>query len=252
MQVGGPANDLQQRRLRRVRRALGLGGAVLVVVGALYLVRTHVLRSGTPRPGLDDTRPVSARGGETAPPVVALKPGSHDADGQPAASLGRARAASGRPQLPTTAALPTTIEEAIESNPKLASDLACRDPTARFDMDYELHMIAGLRDCLAGRTHSIGKMEFVLFFDNDPNTRKGIGTGLEPRQSELSAEDDAVVLGCLKAYVVGSELQSSEKYGGGPKRYNGSQINLPLEDSRVYKQVREGTYTPGYDKCDYP
>ena len=102
------------------------------------------------------------------------------------------------------------------------------------------------------RTHSTGKFEFILFFDNDPITRKGTGTGLEPRESELSADDDAIVLECLKTYVIGSELQSSEKYGKGPKRYNGSGISLPLEDSNVFKQVREGTYTPGYDKCDYP
>jgi hypothetical protein len=179
--------------------------------------------------------------------------GSHDTAGHPAASLGRARAGADRqPQLAAEASLPTTIEEALENNPKLASDLACRDPTARFNMDYELQMILALRDCLAGRTHSTGKFEFMLFFDNDPSTHKGIGTGVEPHSSELSAEDDVVVLECLKAYVVGSVLWSSEKYGGGPKRYQGSQISLPLEDSNVYKQVREGTFTPGYDKCDYP
>ena len=134
----------------------------------------------------------------------------------------------------------------------LAKDLACRDPSARFIMDYELRMIAGLRDCLAFRTHSTGKVGFVLFFDNDPITRKGTGTGLEPRTSELAPEDDAVVLGCLNAYVVGSELWSSEKYGKGTKRYQGGQISLPLEDSLVYKKVTEGTYTPGYVGCDYP
>jgi hypothetical protein len=134
----------------------------------------------------------------------------------------------------------------------LAKDLACRDPSARFNMDYELRMIAGLRDCLASRTHSKGKLAFILFFDNDPTTLKGTGTGVELRTSELAPEDDAVVLECLNAYVVGSELSSSEKYGKGPKRYQGSQISLPLEDSLVYKQVMEGTYTPGYKNCDYP
>jgi hypothetical protein len=250
---------------------------VVVVIGALCLAAAYVLRPGARRPGLDDTKPpsarvaesassgvapqpgshdtkpLSARVAESASSGVAPQPGSHDTDVHPGASLGRARAASGRPpQLPGRAPVPTTIEDAIESNPMLAQDLACRDPSARFNMDYELRMIAGLRDCLGSRTHSTGKFEFVLFFDNDPITRKGTGTGLEPRASELSPEDDAVVLGCLKAYVVGSEFWSSDKYGKGSKRYQGSQISLPLENSLVYKQVREGTYTPGYKSCDYP
>jgi hypothetical protein len=242
-----------------MRRALGLGSAVLVVIGALYLAMTHVLRPGSRRPGLDDTRPSSARVAESAlhsgtePPGVAPQPGSHDTDGHPRASLERAWAASDRhPQLPAGGPLPTTIEEAIESNPTLAEDLVCRDPTARFNMDYDLRMTSGMRDCLAGKTHSTGRFEFVLFFDNDPITRKGTGTGVEPRRSELSPEDDAVVLECLKAYVVGSVLWSSEKFGKGSKRYQGAQISLPLEDSNVYKQVREGTYTPGFKGCDYP
>ena len=119
-------------------------------------------------------------------------------------------------------------------------------------MDYDLRLIAGMRDCLAGKTHSTGQLEFVLFFDNDPITRKGTGTGVEPRTSALAPEDDAVVLGCLKAYVVDSVLWSSEKFGKGSKRYRGDRISLPLEDSDVYKQVREGTYTPGTKGCDYP
>jgi hypothetical protein len=187
------------------------------------------------------------------PPGIASQPGSHDTDGQPGASFERAWAASDRPpQLPAGAPLPTTIEEAIESNSMLAKDLACRDPSARFNMDYDLRMIAGIRDCLAGKTHSTGRFEFILFFDNDPITRKGTGTGVEPRSSELSPEDDAVVLECLKAYVVGSVLWSSEKFGKGSKRYRADRISLPLEDSDVYKQVWEGTYTPGTKGCDYP
>ena len=230
---------------------------MLVVIGALYLAMTHVLRSGARRPVLDDTRPVSAHVAESAhsgtlPPGVAPQ-GPHGTDGHPRTSLERSWAASDRPpQLPAGAPLPTTIEEAIESNPMLAKDLECRDPSARFNMDYDLRMIAGLRDCLAFRTHSTGKFEFMLFFDNDPLTRKGTGTGVEPHTSELSPEDDAVVFECLKAYVVGSALWSSEKFGKGSKRYRGNQISLPLEDSNVYKQVTEGTYTPGYKGCDYP
>ena len=242
-----------------VRRALGLGCAVLVVIGALYLAMTHILRPGTRRPGLDDARPSSARVAGSAlhsgtePPGVAPQPGSHDTDVHLGDSLERAWAASdGQPQLPARAPLPTTIEEAIESNPMLAKDLACRDPSARFNMDYDLRMIAGMRDCLAGKTHSTGRFEFMLFFDNDPTTRKGTGTGVEPRTSELSPEDDAVVLECLKAYVVGSVLWSSEKFGKGSNRYRGDRISLPLEDSHVYKQVWEGTFTPGAQGCDYP
>jgi hypothetical protein len=237
-----------------MRRALGLGCAVLVAIGALYLAMTR-----RPGPKLDETRPPSARVAEAAmhpgtqAPSVAPPPGSHPTEGHPGASPKRAWAASGsRPQLPAGAPLPTTVEEAVESNPMLAEDLACRDPTARFSMDYDLRMIAGMRDCLADKTHSTGQFEFMLFFDNDPITRKGIGTGVEPRRSELSPEDDAVVLECLKAYVVGSVLRSSEKFGKGSKVYRGDRISLPLEDSYVYKQVREGTYTPGTKGCDYP
>ena len=238
--------------LRPVRRAL-LGCAVLVIVGALYLAMTHVLRPGTRQPELDDTKPLPARVAESVPRRVAPQLGSHDTDGHPEASLGRAPAASGRqPQIAAEAPLPTTIEEAIESNPMLAKDLACRDPSARFNMDYELHMIAGLRDCLASRTHSTGELIALLSFDNDPITGKGTGTGVEPRTSKLSPEDDAVVLECLNAYVVGSVLRSSEKFGKGSKRYQGTHISLPLEDSLVYKQVTAGTYTPGRKGCDYP
>jgi hypothetical protein len=230
-----------------------LGCAVLIVIGALYLAVEHVLRPGTRRPGLDDTRPFSARAAESAISSVAPQPGPHGTDGRPWASPERAEAASDRQsQLPDETPLPATIEEAIESNPALAEDLGCRDPTARFNMDYDLRMIAGLRDCLAFKTHSKGQLVFMMFFDNDPVTLKGTGTGVEPRTSELSPEDDAVVLECLKEYVVGSVLWSSEKYGKGSKRYRGNQISLPLEDSLVYKKVTEGTYTPGTKGCDYP
>jgi hypothetical protein len=242
-----------------MRRSVRLGCAVLVVIAALYLAMAHTLRPGTGRAGLDDTRPPSARVAESAlhsgaePPGVAPQPGSHATDGHPGASLEGTRAASDRqPQPPARAPLPTTIEEAIDSNPVLAKDLACRDPSARFNMDYDLRMIDGIRDCLAGKTHSTGRFEFMLFFDNDPITRKGTGTGVDPRTSELSPDDDAVVLECLRAYVVGSVLWSSEKFGKGSKRYRGDRISLPLEDSYVYKQAGEGTYTPGTKGCDYP
>jgi hypothetical protein len=221
----------------------------------LYLAKTNVLRLATRRPRLGDTTRSSARVAESTPlpgtalPGVAPQPGSHD---HPGASLERAQAPGRQPQLPARARLPTTIDEAIEDNPMLTKDLACRDPQARFDMDYDLRMIAGIRDCLAGNTHSTGQFEFMLFFDNDPNTRKSTGTGVEPHSSELSREDDAVVLECLKAYVVGSVLWSSEKYGKSSKVYRGSRISLPLEGSYVYKQVWEGSYTPGTTGCDYP
>src|SRR5262245_10550313 len=139
MHVQGPVVDLQRKR-RSMRRALAFGCAVLVVIGAFYVTMTR-----GPGPGRDDTRPSSARVAEsvrhsgTESPGVAPQRGSHDTDRHPGASLERAWVASDRqPQLPAGAPLPTTVEEAIESNPMLAADLACRDPAARFNMDYDL------------------------------------------------------------------------------------------------------------------
>jgi len=235
-------------------RTLGLGCVVLVAIGGLYLAMTHFVRHGSGQSRSPSVRVAESvlRSG-TERPGVEVQPGSHDTDGYPRSSLERAWPASDKqPQSPAEASLPTTVEEALESNPKLAEDLACRDSQARFNMDYDLRMVAGIRDCLAGKTHSRGRFEFVLFFDNDPITRKSTGTGLEPRRSELSPEDDKVVFECLNAYVVGSVLLASEKYGQGTKQYRGDRISLPLEDSGVYMQVRDGTYTPGYEGCDYP
>jgi hypothetical protein len=114
-----------------------------------------------------------------------------------------------------TTTLPATIEEAIATNPALAKDLACRDPQARYDMDSHLRMIAGVRDCLADRTRSVGKISFMLHFDNDPATRRSVGTHLEPLSSELTSEDDLIVLECVKAFHAGSVVMNSEKYGRG-------------------------------------
>jgi hypothetical protein len=70
------------------------------------------------------------------------------------------------PQAGTTRhTLPATIEEAIAMNPALAKDLACRDSQAKYGMDYQLRMIAGVRDCLADRAKSTGRIAFMLHFD---------------------------------------------------------------------------------------
>src|SRR5690242_5486350 len=110
---------------RAMTRTLGLGCAVLVVIGALYLAMTHVLRPGS-RQSLPPSAHVAESGLRSGtehpgPP----RPGSHDTDGHPRASLERAWPVS---ELSARASLPTRIEDAIESNPKLAEDLACRDP----------------------------------------------------------------------------------------------------------------------------
>jgi len=152
-----------------------------------------------------------------------------------------------------TTTLPATIEEAIAMNPALAKDLACRDSQAKYGMDYQLRMIAGVRDCLADRAKSTGRIEFMLHFDNDPATRRSVGTHLEPLESQLTSEDDLIVLECVKAFHSGSVLMNSEKYGRGSKRYVSTGLNLPLEDSYIFKMVREGSYTAGTTfGCEVP
>ncbi len=138
-------------------------------------------------------------------------------------------------------------------NPALAKDLACRDSQAKYGMDYQLRMIAGVRNCLADRTKSTGQIEFMLHFDNDPATRRSVGTYLEPLSSELTPEDDLIVLECVKAFHAGSVLMNSEKYGRGNARYMPTGLNLPLEDSYIFKMVREGSYTAGTTfGCEVP
>ena len=138
-------------------------------------------------------------------------------------------------------------------NPALAKDLACRDSQAKYGMDYQLRMIAGVRDCLADRAKSTGRIEFMLHFDNDPATRRSVGTHLEPLESQLTSEDDLIVLECVKAFHAGSVLMNSEKYGRGSKRYVSTGLNLPLEDSYIFKMVREGSYTAGTTfGCEVP
>ena len=85
----------------------------------------------------------------------------------------------------------------------------------------------------------------MLHFDNDPATRRSVGTHLEPISSELTSEDDLIVLECVKAFHSGSVLMNSEKYGRGSTRYVSTGLNLPLEDSYIFKMVREGSYTAG-------
>ena len=120
-------------------------------------------------------------------------------------------------------------------------------------MDYQLRMIAGVRDCLADRAKSTGRIEFMLHFDNDPATRRSVGTHLEPLESQLTSEDDLIVLECVKAFHSGSVLMNSEKYGRGSKRYVSTGLNLPLEDSYIFKMVREGSYTAGTTfGCEVP
>jgi hypothetical protein len=134
-----------------------------------------------------------------------------------------------------------------------ANDLACRDPQAKYGMDHHLRMIAGIRDCLAEGTKSTGRISFILHFDKDSATRRSVGTHLEPLTSELTPEDDLIVLECIKAFHAGSVLMNSEKYGSGSAHYAPSNLNLPLEDSYIFKMVREGSYTAGTTfGCEVP
>jgi hypothetical protein len=155
--------------------------------------------------------------------------------------------------LSADSALPATIEEAIATNPALAKDLACRDQQAKYDMDAQLRMIAAVRDCLADRTKSVGQISFMLHFDNDPATHRSVGTHLEPLSSDLTSEDDLIVLECVKAFHAGSVVMNSEKYGRGKARYAPTSLNLPLGDSYIFKMVREGSYTAGTTfGCEVP
>src|SRR5262245_28889809 len=140
---------------------------VLVVVGvcvALFLAfgpsrtRVHVQGSRANRDGLPGNSAFSStRHTEILPRIP-----QHNTT--PSLSAESATTMDG-PQPGTrrnTTTLPATIEEAIAMNPALAEDLACRDSQAKYGMDSQLRMIAGVRDCLAGRTKSTGRIEFML------------------------------------------------------------------------------------------
>lgn len=250
-----PGALLDQSRVRSPMKRLMVVMAVVGVCVALFLAfglsrtRVTVQEPRANRDGLpDNSAPPSTIHTETVPRIPQHNtPPSLSADG--ATTTVALRSDSGR----NTTTLPATIEEAIATNSALAKDLACRDSQAKYSMDYKLRMIAGVRDCLAERTQSTGRISFMLHFDNDPATRRSVGTHLEPLTSELTAEDDLIVLECVKAFHAGSVLMNSEKYGGGSARYVSTNLNLPLEDSYIFKMVREGSYTAGTTfGCEVP
>lgn len=232
-----------------------LGTVVVVLFVALYLVRARTQR---------DERQVALVAGSgatisaSAHQATVQPPSLPDGDLRQPSGPERESARHGTPvqrqeSRVNAATLPATIEEAIATNAALAKDLACRDEQAKFNMDHQLRMIAGIRDCLAGRTKSTGRIEFMLHFDNDPATRRAVGTTVDPLSSELAPEDDKVVLECLKAFHSGALLLNSEKYGKRSERHHSASINLPLEDSYIYKMVREGSYTAGTNfGCEVP
>lgn len=231
-------------------------GAVVIVLAALYLILTQARTRG------DDRQMAPVAGSHTASSTgshkVALPPTISDNDPHEPSQAERGSAghvtSTRRQEARTNAVtLPATIEEAVASNPALAKDLACRDEQAKFNMDHQLRMIGGIRDCLAGRTSSTGRIEFMLRFDNNPETRRAVGTAVDPLSSELAPEDDKIVLECVKAFHVGGVLLNSEKYGKRTERHHSSGINLPLEDSYIYKMVREGSFTAGTNfGCEVP
>jgi hypothetical protein len=233
------------KRLMVVVVVLGVCVALFLAFGLSH-TRVHVQEGRANRDGLSGNSAFSStRHTETLPRIP-----QHNTP--PSRSAESATTTVG-PQAGTSRSpLPATIEEAIAMNPALAKDLACRDSQAKYGMDYQLRMIAGVRDCLADRVKSTGRIE-LLHFDNDPATRRSVGTHLEPLESELTSEDDLIVLECVKAFHSGSVLMNSEKYGRGSARYVSTGLNLPLEDSYIFKMVREGSYTAGTTfGCEVP
>src|SRR5262245_51433869 len=123
---------------------------VIVVVGvcvALFLAfglprtRVHVQEPGANRDGLP---------GNSAPPSRSRaeklsRIPQHNIP--PSLSAGSAITTAGPPPgtRRNSTTLPATIEEAITMNSALAKDLACRDSQAKYGMDYQLCMIAGVR-----------------------------------------------------------------------------------------------------------
>jgi hypothetical protein len=240
--------------VRVLARPVAYSAVVLAAGIALYLVITRARGEVQPEQtrganGDAERGAASHRQQRITPPVQ--QSNSHQVH------AGREREAGDAAAVPSTVAstapLPVTIDEALKHNAALAKDLACRDEQARFSMDYQLRLIAGIRDCLAGRTKSTGRISFMLHFDNDPATRRATGTHMEPVSSDLTPEDDAIVLECVRGFHVGSLLLNSEKYNTGNKRHVPSNINLPLEESYIYRMVREGSYAAGTSfGCEVP
>jgi hypothetical protein len=231
-------------------RATGKGfvyGAIGLALGAaLYLV---VVRDRRESPVVGSPgKPAGSRAALHAERPPDLPASGVRAPGEPESGSGAASPSK------SAGPLPETLEEALKDNAALAKDLACRDEQAKFDMDYQLRMVASIGDCLAGRIKTTGTISFLLHFDNDPATRRAVGTVMELGASQLLPEDDAIVLECVRAYHTGSVLQSSAKYGaGGGKRHMSSNINLPLEDSYIFRMVREGSFTAGTGLgCEVP
>lgn len=228
--------------VRLLGAALLLGVGALVILGAFALLQSGdgvIAKSETVASGA--TEP-----GKRATPSTRV--GSEEDDLQPRPV--RMQASDSQQ---AEAELPADLEQAIELNPEFGKDLDCRDNQARFNTDYRLRLIANLRGCLAGRTKSTGRLDFMLHFDNDPERQEATGTDLTPKASELSPGDDQIVLECLRAIHRGSLLQLSEKYGQGSSYHMVSNLNLPLENSHVFFEIREGSYTAGTNfGCEVP
>jgi hypothetical protein len=230
-------------------------GIVLCVVLYLVVIRPHTgsLKSqghvlATDRETTHTTAPH-----KSTEPTPVLSGDLHQANQIGSDSAGHIKPPPHNESSNQVAELPATIEEALAANTALVKDLACRDEQAKFDMDHQLRLIAGVRDCVAGRTKSTGRISFMLHFLNDPTTRRAVGTTMDPLSSDLAPEDDKIVLECIKAFHVGSLLLNSEKYGKGTEVHRSSNINLPLEDSYIYKMVHDGSYTAGTEfGCEVP
>src|ERR1044071_2822992 len=130
------------KKLMVVVVALGVCVALYWAFG-LSRTRVHVQGPRAKRDGLP---------GNSARPSTIHTPPNLSAD----RATTTAGALSGTGHNTTT--LPATIEEAIATNPALAKDLACRDQQGKYGMDAQLRMIAGVRDCLADRNKSKGRI----------------------------------------------------------------------------------------------
>jgi hypothetical protein len=108
-------------------------------------------------------------------------------------------------------------------------------------LDY-LNILADLQECTRGRIRTRGKLHLIAeskLVNHDGHRWTKTIESIAPQESELTGEEDQIVLDCLKG-TIGHTIELEDNISGLGEFDEHWLLAFPLRGSRIYQRILDG------------
>lgn len=131
---------------------------------------------------------------------------------------------------------PTSLEAALAANPALAEKFKQRGPEIPGMVDFKLHWLPRFATCVGDRIPNGEKIDVDFHFNVGDDDESWVGASAEVA-SDLSGEDEAIVVQCVTKTFVGVERPILDPNHGTGYVLR-THVQFPVVDDGMYDYIR--------------